>query len=401
MSPRRVLHVLSGAMGGATMSAMGLMETHRRQGIESCAICDPAGTDQVKARLADLTDGRVHFVPVYWMNVRTRAAPWKRPLLELRQGLRTGWAYGSGLRALRRALAWKPDLVHTCNIMISEGAGVAAALGLPHVWHLRELVGRDEPFRLRREGHRLGRFLGRWASQVVANSHVAASKLSPFLMPDRLSVVVNGIDCGPYTAVSGPSSGPGLTLGLVGSVMSRVKNHGLFLEAAARVSKTTTTPIRFRVYGEMPQGPDSYLSGLAARARSLGLEDCFEFAGFRPNPVDIMKEIDVLVHAASEESFGRVVVEAMAAGRPVVGVRGGGVQEIVQDGETGLLSSPDDPVGMARSMQRLVNSAELRERMGGAGRARACELYSLEACAARMLEVYEKAGRRPLRPWGV
>ena len=72
----------------------------------------------------------------------------------------------------------------------------------------------------------------------------------------------------------------------------------------------------------------------------------------------------MLVHPADNESFGRVVVEAMAAGLPVVGVRGGGVGEIVSNGETGLLSTPDDPSALAENIDRLIADADLRARLG-------------------------------------
>jgi glycosyltransferase involved in cell wall biosynthesis len=109
-----------------------------------------------------------------------------------------------------------------------------------------------------------------------------------------------------------------------------------------------------------------------------------------------MSQIDVLVHPADHESFGRVVVEAMAAGLPVVGVRGGGVGEIVRDGETGLLADADDAAGLAACIERVGRNEELRRSLGTAGRRRALDTYSLEACVAGMLRVYEQAMQRPL-----
>jgi glycosyltransferase involved in cell wall biosynthesis len=115
-----------------------------------------------------------------------------------------------------------------------------------------------------------------------------------------------------------------------------------------------------------------------------------------PEPVEVMDQIDVLVHPADGESFGRIVVEGMAAGIPVVGVAGGGVGEIIVDGRSGLLSPVDDAAGLAANIEKVVRDPALRAALGQSGREHAQRCYSLEACAARMLEVYQKAMARPV-----
>jgi glycosyltransferase involved in cell wall biosynthesis len=118
--------------------------------------------------------------------------------------------------------------------------------------------------------------------------------------------------------------------------------------------------------------------------------------GHVPDPAAIMSAVDVLVIPSDKESFGRVAVEAMAASVPVVGTRGGGVAEIVLDGETGLLAAPDDAAALADRIAALVADPARRARLGAAGRVRAENEFSLEASGARMLAVYEAAMRRPL-----
>jgi glycosyltransferase involved in cell wall biosynthesis len=86
----------------------------------------------------------------------------------------------------------------------------------------------------------------------------------------------------------------------------------------------------------------------------------------------------------------------MAAGLPVVGVRGGGVGEIVEHGATGLLANPDDPADIAACIEQLARDPDRRRQMGQAGRRRAEAVYSIEACADHMLHVYETAMQRPL-----
>ena len=139
-----------------------------------------------------------------------------------------------------------------------------------------------------------------------------------------------------------------------------------------------------------------HVDAMHDRLASTGLADRFRFPGFVDDPAIVMSQLDILIHTADQESFGRIIVEAMAAGLPVIGVRGGAVQEIIRHGETGFLAQPDDPLELARYVEQLARDPELRTSMGAAGRKRALAEYSLDASAAGMLKVYEQAMQRPL-----
>jgi glycosyltransferase involved in cell wall biosynthesis len=155
-------------------------------------------------------------------------------------------------------------------------------------------------------------------------------------------------------------------------------------------------PIDWRIYGHLPAESDAYLDDLRARIVRAGLSDRVTFAGFVADPVEIMREVDLVVHPADNESFGRVVVEAMAAGLPVVGVGGGGVAEIIQHGETGLLAEADDPESLASSIEQVARDESLARALGAAGRQRAMDHYSLAANVTGILRVYEEAMQKPV-----
>jgi glycosyltransferase involved in cell wall biosynthesis len=325
---------------------------------------------------------------------------WKRPLIELRQWVRTGAARYSALRVAQAAMRHRAELIHTNTILTPEGGLAARLVGLPHVWHLRELLGPGEPFQLPIEGAALGRYLERHCSKLVANSGASAAKVRSFLQAELLEVVPNGIDLAPF---SGRARAAGrasrVVVGMVAHLTSRVKKHRLFVEAAARVGREV--PIEFRIYGHDPSEGgrtrgDAYTDELHDRIRVLGLADRFTWPGYVPDPVQAMSEIDLLICPNHEESFGRVAIEAMATGLPVVGARGGGVGEIIEHGSTGLLAAPGDADGLAAAIARLAADAELRLQMGEAGRRRVERLYSLEACADGIMRVYGLAMQRPL-----
>ncbi len=398
--PRNVLHVLNSAGGGAALSTAALIEQFRREGIGACAVCHDAGTPDQRERIREATRGAVLFTPLYWWNRKIRAAAWKRPLLELRQIMQTGWGRRSAAQIVEFARQHRADLIHTNTILTAEGGIAALRLGLPHVWHLRELLGPGQPFRLAKRGPALRRYFEQHASLVVANSDASAATAGDAIPADLLRIVPNGIDLQAFAPRRGPRApDPPRIVGMVAALTSRTKKHALFIQAAARLSHLEQ--VEFHLFGDDPaaegkSGGDRYAEELHRLVAELGLGNRFQFRGHAPDPARIMAEIDILVHPADNESFGRVAVEAMAAGLPVVGVRGGGIGEIVVDGVTGFLAPPDDAAALVAQIERLLADPALCDRLGAAGRQRAEAHYSIEACASKMLQVYEEAMRRPL-----
>jgi glycosyltransferase involved in cell wall biosynthesis len=397
--PRKVLHVLNSAGGGAALSTLDLIQSLRREGIAACAVCHDAGDRESREALRAATGGEALFTHLYWWNKKIRTPLWKRPLSELRQLLRTGWSRRSTALVAGFAAAHGAEMIHTNTSTTPEGGLAARQLGLPHVWHLRELVGPGHPFRLPHEGPAFGRYMQAHCSKLVANSYASAAAVRSWVSPDLLEVVPNGIDLGRFHPRQGDARPGRVVVAMVGNLTSRTKKHLLFVEAAARVDRSLA--VEWRIYGYDPSAGgtvrgDAYVDALHKRLAETGIADRFTWPGHVADPAQIMSEIDVLVHPADNESFGRVVVEAMAAGLPVVGARGGGVLEIVEDERTGLLAQANNPIELAAHIERLTRDAALRTALGTAGRRRALAHYSLAACAAGVLRVYEQAMLRPL-----
>jgi len=397
--PEKVLHVLNSAGGGAAMSTLALIRALRAEGVHSVAVCHDAGTQQERAELRDAVEGEVVFTRLYWWNRKNRMPLWRRPLAEAKQIWLTGWSRGSAERVTRFAQKTQADLIHTNTLLTPEGGMAARRLGLPHVWHLRELVGPGNPFRFAREGRSFGERLAPYCSKVVANSLASAAAIRDWLPAGMLETVFNGIDTSRFQPRTALPVGKPIVVGMVGNLTSRSKKHSLLIDAAALVDRGL--PIEWRIYGHDPsaggiQPGDAYVDALHARINRLGLTDRFRWPGFLSDPVEIMSQIDILVHPADNESFGRVVVEAMAAGLPAIGVRGGGVAEIIRHEETGLLTRPDDPRDLSAAIESLARDPERRIALGQAGRRRADSLYSLAASTAGMLTVYQQAMDLPL-----
>ncbi|MCS7261174.1 MAG: glycosyltransferase family 4 protein, partial [Anaerolineae bacterium] len=185
-------------------------------------------------------------------------------------------------------------------------------------------------------------------------------------------------------------------IGTVGRVQPW-KGHHIFLQVAQRVSQQLSG-VRFVIVGGRVFAADAdYEQRLRNLARELGIESYVFFAGHQADVAPWLAAMDIFVHCSAAEPFGLVLVEAMAAARPVVAFADGGVPEIVLDGETGILIAPGDVPHMAEAVAKLAVDRDLAQRMGTAGRKRAETVFSATRYVRQIEDVYEEilAQRRP------
>jgi glycosyltransferase involved in cell wall biosynthesis len=387
-----VLHVLNGAGGGATLSTVELAQALAVRGFEPHAVCHAGhGTVAERRDLLDMFGGRVTFVPLYFWNRRVRTAPAKRVLVVARQEVRTGHGLVSAARVRDVVEERRIDLVHSGIAIVPDGAVAARSLGLPHVMHVRELLGPDQPFRIPGEGRRLARVLGGPHDRLVANSQTTASLLARAVPGLDVDIVPNGLDLARFDPVADDhdEARPVRVVAMVANLYSTWKRHDLFVDAAAIVARRHPE-LEFRIYGHRDYAAsDAYVDDLISRAAAEGLTSKLVLAGYLSDPTEMMRGIDLLVQPTSAESFGRVVVEAMASKVGVVGVGEGPLGELVEHERSGLLAGDSTPEALAEVITRFVEDQELRAKAVARARLRAHELFSIERCADRMATIYE------------
>ncbi len=172
-------------------------------------------------------------------------------------------------------------------------------------------------------------------------------------------------------------------VGIVGRLVP-VKNHRLFLAAAERLHAAGMRA-RFVVIGDGELRVD-----LEREARDLGLADAVIFTGWQRNLPAIYADLDVVVLTSVNEGTPVSVIEAMAAGCPVVATRVGGVPDVIQDGVTGRLVASGDVEGLARAMREALTDRELTQRMAEAARAEVSQRYTVEALVRNTEALYER-----------
>jgi glycosyltransferase involved in cell wall biosynthesis len=177
---------------------------------------------------------------------------------------------------------------------------------------------------------------------------------------------------------------------MVGNLTTELKRHVDFLQIASIIKNKHQT-VRYVVFGGSNNLDQTvYTRRLAIQAKELGIGDRLIWAEFCKDTAAVMNSLDILVHPALTEGSGRVVMEAMAAGKPVVGMQSGGVQELIQDGLTGFLVQPGNVQVMAERVDQLVSNPALRERIGINARKYAQEHFSDQESMNAIVRIYQK-----------
>lgn len=227
-------------------------------------------------------------------------------------------------------------------------------------------------------GRRLLQLAAVLADATIVNSEATAAPLEG--RARKLRVIHPGVDVDrfrpgePDAAVRAELAGPGgITVGIVGRI-DPMKGIHVLVEAMAEVG--SQHDVTLVVVGDVGVGPDTYASGVQARARAL-LGDRVRFAGRRADVAEVLRALDILVNASDAEPFGRSVLEAQASGVAVVVNDSGGTTEFVTHRQTGLVVEQDDPVALARAISELCADHELRRRLAEAGREQAVQRYDI------------------------
>jgi len=229
-------------------------------------------------------------------------------------------------------------------------------------------------------------------ARTIANSRSVARfvALKEGIPRSEIEVVPNGVDVARFGTPDASARGKWrLTAGadettcVVGTVgsLKPVKGHDLFLEAAARVAGAVRN-VRFLIIGEGP------LKGeLVAHAQRLGIADIVHFAGGVADVDRALSAMDIFVLASRSEGMSNALLEAMAAGLPVVAADVGGNPEVVADGVEGFLVPGRDADEFAAGITTLAGDPELRRSMGRGAAARTRRDFTDDRMCARMAEI--------------
>ena len=290
----------------------------------------------------------------------------------------------------------KFDLVHTHN----SKAGILGRLAarwnnVPSIIHTVHgfAFHEEESWLFRHLFIVLERMAARWCDQMIAISQpmvewAQREKIAP---PDKFVKIYSGIEVERFRNET-PSPELKSRFGIqpeetVIGVVSKLwegKGHEVLIDAVARVLDSGCR-VKLLIVGE-----GHLEEKLKEKVKHLGIEKNVVFTGFWSDVPEITAILDISVLPSFYEGMGRVVLEAMAAGKPMVACRVGGVPEFVEDGVTGYLISPGDVDALVERLKTLIGDSDLRQKMGQQGAQRMRNEHSAETMVNRIHQVYKR-----------
>jgi glycosyltransferase involved in cell wall biosynthesis len=282
-----------------------------------------------------------------------------------------------------------PDIIHVCNGFRGNLDAIVAArmTGIPCIVHCK--------------GFDKHSFIERLFAPDVAAAVCMTVAIEEHCKAERVGapeyhVIYDGLDLAEFVPTRDRNDvreelgidPDAPVVGVVGN-MQELKGQHVLLEAMREVVKTHPKAVALIVGGAHRSGR-AYAEGLRKYVTQHGLEDNVIFTGAREDVPDVMNAMDVIAHTSVRgEPFGRVIIEGMSVGRPVVATAAGGVPEFVHHGEDGLLVQPGDAAELASVLRTIFDDAELRRRLS-VGALEAVKHFSVEKHVEEITRLYRR-----------
>ncbi len=274
------------------------------------------------------------------------------------------------------------SLVHANTLPAAVALAQRGPALLPLVWHCRDLLHPPQVLR----------WLGPRCAAVIAISRVVERTVREACPQARVRLIYNGLDPADLPlrrdrAAVRAEFGVGPETPVVISIGQLVpwKRHDLLLEAARRLAADLPGARWWMVGADLFGDNAAYACRLQQSAPAT-----VTFTGYRGDAADLIRAADVLVHAATAEPLGRVILEAMLLGTPCVAPAAGGIPELLEGGVSGWLVEPGSAEALAQGALRLLQDAPLRAGLAAAAQARVRERFSAERTAVETLALYRQ-----------
>lgn len=395
---RRIVYCegnLDGTIGGSYFSLLFLVAGLNREQFEPIVVF--RRTNALMEKFQDAGVEVVVFPPPEPVRLglprdTSRLPIWLRPIVVVRQGINFLRVFAwDGLK-----LAWwlrkkRVDLVHLNNSVTRTHSWMLAAkfLGIPCITHERGMNTRYSSISLY--------FAPRLAKVVCISRAVRDNLLHHGVTKDNLVVIYNGIDPDQYRPTLTSSevrrqlgiAPDAPVVGMVGNIRAW-KGQEVVVRAIGDL-REKYPGLACLLVGTATESDSGFLEHLQKLAIRLNVADNLIWTGYQREAGNFTNAMDVVIHASTDpEPFGRVIIEAMALGKPVVGAAAGAVPEILNEPECGLTFPPGDHRVLASMVDRLLKDKALARRMGDAGKQRVKYEFHVSANIERTERVYRE-----------
>lgn len=298
---------------------------------------------------------------------------------------------------------WKCDLVYTNTVTVCIGAMAAHFLGLPHIWHLHEFGAEDQNLSFV-FGERLSlRGINWLSSRCVCVSHALATKYENAIDQSKITVIYPSMH---HALRDWENTDRKDVFSLHRSERFRCVIVGALIEGKGQEDavlafahlKTLDINAELIIVGD---GDSAYRSRLKELVRSNGLEGSVMFAGKLGSAIQAIRSSDVVLICSRCEAFGRVTIEGMLTGKPVVGARSGATPELISEQMNGVLYTCGDPEDLAQKISWLYRNPTEAIRLGQNGKMWAEKNFTMDRYGREMLAVLSSLNLRAVMPAGL
>lgn len=350
----------SAYMGGAERAMLEAIKALTLYGIECFVLLPYDGPLRDELNKLGIISRIIKYKP--WMG--SSISHWTR----LRDLLISLWTVISILSAILR---WKVDLVYTNTITIYAGAIAAFLSRRPHVWHLHEFGFEDHGIDFI-YGQRLSlSIINRFNDLCIAASRAIMEKFRQLLPEAKIVVAYQSVSVAHSTARPKLNGSPSCVI--VGKVSEGKRQE----DAVRAIGELSNAGVRAELYIIGDGFPD-YQARLREIVEAYNIEHSVHFIKYTDMVFGYMESADIILMCSRAEAFGRVTIEGMKAGKPVIGARSGATAELIQDGVTGFLYTPGDYSELGRGILYLYEHPSEAKMMGEAARLWASERFTLE-----------------------
>ncbi|CAN0447148.1 unnamed protein product [Laminaria digitata] len=298
---------------------------------------------------------------------------------------------GANLISFTRQWRWiktEPiDLIYTNTSATPMGGMLSRYFNIPHLWHIREFIPKGTGGKFY-----YGKLFSFWfiekaSSKVVCNSHQLKKELAPYITADKLTVVHNGIlreIPADLKAKKAPSKESEVVLGMIGSIGP---NKGIAdgIETLSVLKKAGINS-RLLIAGD---GLPKNKQVLRELANLHQVTDQIEWLGYLDDPSIVYERAHIILICSRWESFGRVAVEAGAAGCPVIASKRGGLLEVIEAGKTGLFYEPGNIAALTNCIDTLLKNPDLYQQISQYASKSVHDRFTTEKYVSKMVDIIQ------------
>jgi FkbM family methyltransferase len=297
----------------------------------------------------------------------------------------------SVLPALKKV---NPDVILTNTTVIPWGALSAMLLGRPHVWFVTEFGKEDYDFDFFFPLQNIRKFIKDYSNIVLTNSDAVRRSFDEDNSRADIRTVYLDIEMPPFPHSTETlhrfKRSIAVKLLILGGIVPGKGQEDAVLAVADLIARGHN--VELLVMGWNNQ---KYLEKLQGIVNEKKLQECVQFAEFWNDPYPVMAEADIVLVCSRKEAFGRVALEAMLLGKPVVASNAGGLPEIVCDGSTGFLYEAGNPEDLANKIETLIRDPELRTSFGRKGLEIARERFTAAGYGGKVARILSELKNKP------